>query len=198
MNKVTTLIFSSIFLIACLAKPALCQPTIKNYRSFAIEYKEVIWVQVYHVNDSIENTAYKLFEHLKHKLWISNIHLEGNDILADLAQYRVDYRRYGGKFMNTSVIIRSGKWTGKIRISFKEEKYRVVLSDMIYTAQQTTTNLGKMNMEDHEVTGTLSNWALNNYRTSFRKIRFDNLNILHASFKDSFTLRTDQLIDNDW
>jgi hypothetical protein len=189
------------------------QPRITNYLSFAIDNKEVIWIQVYHHDenqfylpqeteyasaDSIQDISSKVFEHLKHKPWIANIHYEGDDILADLVAYRPDYKRYGGKFVNTSVIIRTGQWTGKVRINFKKGKYRTLLYGLTYTAEQPETNAGKMSMEQHTISGTLSDFALNNYRTAFKRQRFTNLDILHASFKDSFTLKTDQLIDRDW
>jgi hypothetical protein len=199
------------WVLFCVTHIAFGQSRITNYQSFAIDNKEVIWAQVYHhtetqtlqdteeySNDSIENISLKLFEHLKRKTWIANIHYEGSDILADLVNYRPDYKRYGGKFVNTSVILRTGQWAGKVRINFKNGKYRALLYGLTYTAMQPASNAGKMSMEQHEISGTLSDFALNNYRTSFKQSRFTNLDILHFSLKDSFTLQTKQLIDSDW
>jgi hypothetical protein len=180
------------------AQTGIAQHGIINYQSFSIDNKEVLWAQVYHQDDSVKNISSKLFEHLKRKVWIKDIRYEGTDILADLTEYRPDYKRYGGKYMNTSSVTRTGRWKGKVRISFKEGKYRVVLYGLNYDAKQSTTGSGKATIEQHEVSGTLGEFVLNNFRSSFKKNRMKDLDILHFSFKDSFTLTFDQVIDSDW
>ncbi|HEY0770685.1 MAG TPA: hypothetical protein VGD31_10165 [Sphingobacteriaceae bacterium] len=168
------------------------------YRSFHIEHKEVAWVQVYHEEPVVEKLPQRLYDHLKTKVWIRNIAFEGTDIVAELTDYRPDYKRYGGKFTNTSSIIRTGKFAGKVRVNFKEGKYRVILEGITYTALQASTGSGKATIEQHPVSGTLSDFALNTYRTNFKKRNGLNLDILHSSFKDSFTIKVNQLIDEDW
>jgi hypothetical protein len=179
-------------------KDVSAQPGIVNYQSFAIDNKEVVWVQVYHYDEPMAGQSAKLFEHLKRKAWITGIRYEGTDIIADLVKYRPDYKRYGGKFMNTSTIIRTGRWAGKVRIGFKEGKYRVILYGLTYEARHPASGSGKATIEQHDVYGTLSEFVLNDLRTAFRKNRLKNLDILHFSFKDSFTLMADQVIDSDW
>ncbi len=168
------------------------------YRSFHIEHKDVVWVQVYHEEPVVENLPERLFTHLKNKVWIKDIHFEGTDIVAELTEYRPDYKRYGGKFTNTSSIVRTGRFFGKVRINFKEGKYRVILQGITYKALQASTGSGKATIEQHEVSGTLEDFALNNYRTHFKKRNAVNLDILHSSFKDSFTIKVNQVIDEDW
>ena len=168
------------------------------YRSFHIENKEVIWVQVYHEEPTLDKLSERLFDHLKNKVWIKEIKFEDNDIVAELVDYRPDYKRYGGKFTNTSSVIRTGKFAGKVRINFKEGKYRVILEGITYSALQSSTGSGKATIEQHEVSGTLSDFALNNYRTDFKKRNHLNLDILHSSFKDSFTIKINQVSDEDW
>jgi hypothetical protein len=186
-----------LYIVLLLPSLLRGQAGIKHYQSFAIDNKEVIWMQVYHL-DTVSDASSHLFEHLKRKAWIKDLRLEEGEILGGLAGYRPDYKRYGGKFINTSVLVRNGRWSGSLRISFKDGKYRVILEDLSYVATQSATNSGKLSVEQHEVSGTLTDWALNNYRTSFKKGRLSNLDILHFSFKDSFTLTFNQLIDSDW
>jgi hypothetical protein len=182
--------------ISPVALPA--QEMLTSYQSFFIDNVDVVWAQVYHHEKSIDEVRKKLFNHLQRKVWIKNIKLEGENIVAELVNYRPDYKRYGGKFMNTSNIIRTGRWTGRLTISFKDEKYRVVLYGVEYAAMQSASGSGKATIEQHPISGTLTEFALNNYRTAFRKNRLMNLDILHLSFKDSFTLTENQLIDSDW
>ncbi len=191
MNLLTLVLF-------VIAPLAWSQQKIPNYQSFAIDNREVVWMQVYHHADSAGTLSSNLFHHLSGKVWIAELHFEGADIIGKLVDYRPDYKRYGGRYLNTSSILRNGYWNGHVRISFKDGKYRVFLDGLHYRALQPATGSGKATIEKHEVTGSLTQWALDDYRTSFRKNRMKNLDILHMSFKDSFTLTYDQLIDRDW
>jgi hypothetical protein len=196
VNAMRSLILSFAFLSF---HPFLfAQAEITHYQSFLIENREAVWVQVYHNEETSDSLSYKIFNHLKRKSWIKQLQFDGKDIVAELQGYRPDYKRYGAKFRNTSTIIRTGKWNGKVRINFKEGKYRVILEGLNYNAKQSTTGSGKASIEQHDISGTLSEFVLNDYKTSFRKNKLKNLDILQLSFKDSFTLTTDQVIDTDW
>ena len=187
-----------LVVVLFISQSAAAQHEIVTYQSFALADKEVMWVQVYHFDDSIKNISNKLFDHLKQKVWIKNIHVEGSDIVADLTEYRPDYKRYGGKYMNTSAITRTGRWKGKVRVGVKNGKYRVILYGLSYDAKQSSTGSGKATIEQHDVSGTLGEFVLNNFRSSFKKNRMKDLDILHFSFKDSFTLTFNQVIGSDW
>lgn len=191
-------LFQISFILLLNFSGLLHQEAMVNYQSFAIDNNDVLWAQVYHHEKTTPEMSKKLFEHLKRKVWIKNIQYEGDDIVAELANYRPDYKRYGGKFMNTSNVIRTGKWTGRVKISFREGKYRVILYGLEFKAIQSTSGSGKATIQQQEITGSLSEFALDNYRNTFRKSRLTNLDILHFSFKDSFTLHEDQIIDSDW
>jgi hypothetical protein len=189
---------ATVFFLLLLSPAALSQTNTVAYRSFHIENKEVVWIQVFHEEPLVDDLSKRLFEHLKNKVWIKNIKFEGPDIVAELNEYRPDYKRYGGKFTNTSSVIRTGKFAGTIRISFKDGKYRVVIEGITYEALQSSTGSGKATIEQHQVSGTLNDFALNNLRTDFKKRNRLNLDILHSSFKDSFTIKVNQVIDEDW
>jgi len=169
-----------------------------TYSSFAVNNKEVIWVQVYHAQQPADVLTGQVHELLKRKAWITNLSFDGDDMLADIQNFRVDYKRYGGKYMNTSNLIRTARWSGKVRISFKDGKYRVVVYGIEYDARQPGMHAGKMSNEPHIVHGTWTDWVLNRYRTAFRKSRHLNLDIMHFNLKDAFTLTATDLIDDDW
>jgi len=186
------------FLCSIFLNP-FSQQEITAYRSFTIDNREVVWSQIYHEDTlSASDLSVRLFNDLKRKTWLINLQYEGTDIVADIHRMRIAYKKYGGKFRNTSTILRTGLWYGKLRISFRDGKYRVIVYGLNYIAQQPATGSGKVTMEAHEISGTLSEWVLNNYNTSFRKSRFTNLDIIHTSLNDNFTLHENQLIDSDW
>jgi hypothetical protein len=189
---------SIVCLLLLVWIPSFAQNEIKIYQAFQIDNKEAIWIEVYHREDDPKDLPQKVFNHLQKKSWLRDLKFEETDLVGELIDYRPDYKRYGGKFMNTSNIIRTGKWKGKLRINFKEGKYRVILYGLQYDALQSSSGSGKATIEQHNVSGSLTEWMLNNLRTSFKKKGLKNLDILHFSFKDSFTIVVDQLIDSDW
>jgi hypothetical protein len=193
MSKVITVF---LFLTTWISSSA--QTEIKNYQAFVVDNKEAIWIEVYHREDDPKDLHQKVFNHLQKKPWLANLRFEESDIVGELVDYRPDYKRYGGKFMNTSNIIRTGKWKGKLRINFKDGKYRVILYGLQYDALQSSSGSGKATIEQHSVSGSLTEFSLNDLRTSFRKKGLKNLDILHFSFKDSFTIVANQVIDSDW
>jgi len=169
-----------------------------TYSAFAINNKEVIWVQVYHAAQPSDSLTAHVLAFLKRKAWIRDLHFDGPDIVADIQNFRVDYKRYGGKYMNTSNLIRTGRWSGKARISFKDGKYRVVVYGLEYDARQPAMHAGKMSNQPHKIHGTWTDWVLNNYRTHFKRRRHTNMDIMHFNLKDNFTLTETDFIDEDW
>ena len=174
------------------------QDETETYSSFVLDHKEVMWVQVYHAQQSAEELAEHVADFLKRKAWIQNLQFDGSDIVADIANFRVDYKRYGGKYMNTSNLIRTARWSGKTRISFKDGKYRVIVFGLEYDGRQPAMHAGKMSNQPHQIHGTWTDWVLNNYRTHFKRSRHSNMDIMHFNLKDGFTLKETEFIDEDW
>ena len=63
-------------------------------------------MQVYHVTLPADSLNADVYDFLKRKAWIEDLHYDGADLVADIQNFRVDYKRYGGKYMNTSTLIR--------------------------------------------------------------------------------------------
>ncbi|MEX2235452.1 MAG: hypothetical protein WD824_25040 [Cyclobacteriaceae bacterium] len=81
-----------------------------TYSAFAIDNKEVVWAQVYHAQQPSDLLRDQVLDFLKRKAWIKHIHIDGGEIVADLQNFRVDYKRHGEKYMNTSNLIRTARW----------------------------------------------------------------------------------------
>jgi hypothetical protein len=107
-NVKSGLLFCGIFFVSLLYG----QEDKGTYSAFAINNKEVIWVQVFHASQSIDSLQQHVFDFLKRKAWIKELHFDGPEIVADIRNFRVDYKRFGGKYMNTSNLIRTGRWLG--------------------------------------------------------------------------------------
>ena len=190
--------FRLLFIPVLFSFSVYAQEKQATYSSFAIDNREVIWVQVYHAQHPAEVLTRHVHDFLKRKPWLKNIQHDGAEIIADIENLRVDYKRYGGKYMNTSNLIRTGRWLGKVRVSFRDGKYRIIVYGLAYDARQPAMHAGKMSNQPHAIHGTWTDWVLNNYRTHFRKGRHINMDIMHLHLKDSFTLTDTELIDNAW
>lgn len=187
-------------LFITLLSPAMVHGQEKNttYSAFAIDNKEVIWLQVYHAQQRADVLGLQVHDFLKRKAWVKNLQYDGSEIVVTLENFRVDYKRYGGKYMNTSNLIRTARWSGKARISFKDGKYRVIVYGLEYDARQPAMHAGKMSNQPHMIHGSWTDWVLNNYRSNFKKSRHINMDIMHAHLKESFTLTETDFIDEDW
>lgn len=188
------LVFAGLLVSGCICgqekKPA--------YSSFVIDNKEVIWVQVYETAQPATEQKEQLLDLLKHKTWIDDLSDDGADLVADVKNFSVDYKRYGGRYMNTSNLIRSARWSGKVRIGFKDGRYRVVVYGLEYEARVPAMAPGKMSNESRMIHGSWTDWVLNNYRTHFRKSRFISMDIMHFNLKDGFTMTDTRVIDDEW
>lgn len=189
---------SSLFFCIFFSTALAAQEKPETYSAFVLLDKEVMWVQVYHAQQSRDVLSQHVRDFLVRKPWIRELHYDGTDLVADVVNLRVDYKRYGGKYTNTSNLIRTGRWSGKVRISFKDGKYRVIVYGLEYDARQPAMHAGKMSNQAHPIHGSWTDWVLNRYRTHFRKSRHINMDLMHLQLKDSFTLSEIDVIDNEW
>jgi hypothetical protein len=169
-----------------------------TYRSFMIDNSEVVWVQVYEHDSASQYEPQVVFEQLEAHPWLANVRLDGNEIVADLHDFKVDFRKYNARFIKTSTLIRTGRWDGKVRINFKDGKYRVKVYGLHYIATQAERTAGKVSFESHQISGTLSQWALHDHRRSFKKSTFFNLDLLHMGLKEVFTVTALETNEDNW
>jgi hypothetical protein len=169
-----------------------------TYSAFAIDNKEVIWVRIYDVPEPTGVLTEEISNFLKRKAWIRNLYVNDGEIVADIKNFRVDYKRYGGKYMNTSNLIRTARWSGKLRISVKDSRYRVVVYGLEYDARQPAMHAGKMSNQSHMIHGTWTDWVLNTYRSKFKRSRHINMDIMHFNLKDGFAITGMDFVDEEW
>jgi hypothetical protein len=169
-----------------------------TYRSFSIENNEVVWVQVF-THDSIHHFKPEaVLEFVKGHPWLANARVDDDEIVADLHDFRVDFKKYNARFIKTSTLIRTGRWDGKVRISFRDGKYRVKVYGLHYVALEPERTAGKLSFEAHQISGTLSQCALHDHRRSFKKSTFFNLDLLHMGLREIFTLNTFESNEENW
>lgn len=99
----------------------------KEYGDFKIETTEIIY-QKTQPQDSI--TVEKLAEFLKTVPGVSNVQLSGGAVTADLTDLTVDFKKFKFAQVNTPPIIQTGKYSGKIAMAVKENKYRTTVNSL--------------------------------------------------------------------
>lgn len=141
-----------VVFVMCIPWLVFAQAT--EYGNFKLVEQEIIYQKVY-VQDSI--TVASLADYFKTIPGISNMEVTGDELRADLTDMPVDYKKFQYSQMNTPSIIQTGKYSGKIRIEAKENRYRVTVS-----ALQLTGDIGykKITVKDN-----LTNYAARNSGT---------------------------------
>jgi hypothetical protein len=185
MRCLGLILFIQFFVSSCFGQ----QVTRSTYSYFEIENREAVWVYIFPENNKTEEEIREnMIDHLKHKTWVKKLEKDNGDLMVDIENYLVEYKKHGGSYTRTPMVIRSGRWSAKVRISFKDDKYRVMVFGLNYFARQTTVHHGRIKPVDTELSGTWSDFVLTESRTQFRKSKFKALHLMNASLKDNFTL----------
>lgn len=156
--------------------------------NFTASENNLTWQKIFDL-DSINNTI--IIKHLNQKPSISNIYEITNQISADVTNDQVDYKNYGGKTMNTLIVL-NHKLHAKLIIDIKENKYRVTIKNINFTDDWSIASANPFNNSDSK----LEDYALK----SNGDIRKNNtilkgLEYLDKHFTEQFTITTTK---DDW
>lgn len=183
-----------------LALSAASVQELNSYAYFEIENREAIWSYIYEdqpYND--EQLRDRLIDYLKYKPWVSKIETEGNTLIVDVDQYIIEYKKAGSSYMNTPLIIRSGRWGARIQISIQNGRYRAIAHGLHYKMTRASSPTGRVHTTNLEEVGTLSDEVLTESRYEFKKSKLKALHLISASLKENFTLPKEQPKRNeDW
>lgn len=102
--------------------------------NFVIESGQVQHIKVYEVANTPEKQlSDKLYTHLSTVAGIKELVIKDNSITGDINNLTVDYKKYGGTWGNTITLLRA-PMEGKFIIQIKDNKYRVISSDLGFGA----------------------------------------------------------------
>lgn len=90
---------------------------------------EVQYIKVFEVQNGIEFNTDILITFLRTKSNLSNINLIDGNILGDIENVRINYKKYGGKYMNTLIVL-NHSMSGEFIIQLKENRYRLIIKDI--------------------------------------------------------------------
>jgi hypothetical protein len=161
-----------------------------HLESQAVQYRKVFEVEFLSEDELID----KLNSFLPTFSGLSNIQFNGTVFSGYINEWDIDIKKYGAKGISSWVML-SQKMNSKLTIQVKENRYRIVLSDIQFIAYDP---LDFNNSKPFSVT------EMNNVATKKRGTEFstsntvlNGLELLDKFLTDKFDISIDQL-DDDW
>ena len=141
------------------------QELFNKYLNFEIENdNKIAYKKVFELED---NSKEDIIEYFKINSDIE-IKITSDELIGEIKGVKIDYKKYGGTEMNTMTVL-NYKMFAKIKIQFREDRYRVILREIIFMnkGKVIKTN-NKTDLEivikSHPITGTKkSEFKKNNF-----------------------------------
>ena len=118
-----------IFFLFCALVPARSQNA-TTYGNFKVVDQEIIYQKVFS-EDSI--TPSKLEEFYKALPYVSNVTQTPDGVQFEVNDITVDYKKFQFKPLDTPSIIQTGKYSGKVSINTKDNRYRLTFQSLELT-----------------------------------------------------------------
>jgi hypothetical protein len=127
MNKMKTLFFVLLFVTQGMTT---VYAQVVTFGNFKIADQEIIYQKVF-TQDSI--TPVKLETYYKTLPYVSNVITSSDGVQFDVTDIIVDYKKFQFKPLDTPPIIQTGKYSGKVTISTKDGKYKLMFRSLEVT-----------------------------------------------------------------
>lgn len=181
-----------LLLLLSFTMPGLRAQGNTSFGNFRIDEQELIYQKIF-LNDSI--TAAKLGDYYKALPYATNVQVKGDEVLFDLNELVVDYKKFQFTQVATPSIIQTGKFSGKAIVGVKDGRYRVTVREIVMTG-----DIGYKKITSKE---TLTSFACKNNGTIMAPdwCRPNMLGLLDQAFTDKLQfveLKKKKSDDKDW
>lgn len=102
--------------------------TFGQVENFNIINDKIKWEKIFYTKDSFDN----IIAELKEKSNFENIQFEDNTINLNFKDLPIDYKGAGKPFISVTEYLESSLFFGKAVVEFKENRYRVTVTDISY------------------------------------------------------------------
>lgn len=163
-----------------------------SFGNFRIDEQELIYQKIF-LNDSI--TAAQLGEYYKALPYTVNVQVNGDEVLFEVNELVVDYKKFQFTQVATPSIIQTGKYSGKAIVGVKDGRYRVTVREIVLTG-----DIGYKKITSRE---PLTSFACKNNGTIMAQdwCRPNMLGLLDQAFTDKLQfveLKKKKSDDKDW
>ncbi len=170
---------TTILLLATFAfNLAIAQVT--TYGSFKLAEQELIFQKVF-IQDSV--SAASLEKYYKGKPYVANLEVKADGIQFDMNDITVDYKKFQFSQVGTHIVMQTGKYSGKVSVNVKDGKYRVTVTEIMFTG-----NLGYKLLKEKE---SLTRYATKNSGTALSEdwCKPNVLGLLDKAFIDKLEVK---------
>lgn len=126
---------------------------------------------------------------------INNVATEGNTITGNITNMRVNYEKYGGKYMSTLIIL-NHDLNANFIIELKGNRYRLTIKDMVFTDKESLMAYDTANSDVNQT--KLEDMVVKKRKQTFKTSGTitKGLSYTNQHFKDTFTYITPK--KEDW
>lgn len=96
--------------------------------NFDIKNDKIKWEKIFYTKDSFDN----IITELKEKSNLENVQFKDNTINLNFKDLPIDYKGAGKPFISVTEYLESSLFFGKAVVEFKENRYRVTVTDIAY------------------------------------------------------------------
>lgn len=160
-----------------------CQGQITSFKNFYVENSDLIYQVVF---DTIVSIAASR-EYYNSLPKAKNVQVFDGYITAEFENEPIDCRKYGRKWGTTPILFNHDNFSGKVKLEFKSDRYRLTIFGIKTVANSI-----------HGTTGDLSSYALKKNRTEIRPpwATDDLLGLINDFFLDNFKVKS--TTKKDW
>jgi hypothetical protein len=136
---------------------------------------------------------------LRQNVIFKNIIKTADGFELDIVDWTMDYKRYGGRgTLGYPTIYRDAKWSSRLVIQIKDEKYRVTSYDLKYGGLKLNTDYGYGVSDTKDLSGNWDVTILTKNRESIKKSMIDNCDFINKAYLDIFDFKEREALKSDF
>ena len=137
-----------------------------SIEDFVIENNGVVYKKVFEIPNQSESELKKnLLSFISKVPNVSNVKEVGDEIFGDITNLKVNYKKYGGSYMSTLILLNHSMF-GKLIVQTKDNKYRVLIKDIYFIDDVSLLSLNSKKEMDNRTDFT--DFVTKNSRSEFR------------------------------
>lgn len=155
--------------------------------NFVIENNGVVYKKVFDLPNQSETELKKnILSFISKVPNVSNVRVIGDEIFGDISNLKVNYKKYGGSYMSTLIVLNHSMF-GKLIVQTKDNKYRVLIKDIYFIDDVSLLSLNSKKEVDNR--SDFTNFITKNDRTEFRTSNtiIKGIGYMNSYFTELFT-----------
>ena len=134
--------------------------------NFVIENNGVVYKKVFELPNQSETELKKnILSFISKVPNVSNVRIVGDEIFGDISNLKVNYKKYGGSYMSTLILLNHSMF-GKLIVQTKDTKYRILIKDIYFIDDVSLLSMNSKKEMDNRTDFT--DFITKNGRTEFR------------------------------